>query len=1013
MSRPDGAEALRIPAPKPERPRSPGGAVETIAEDPLNKSSQPMVGETLPLSPTFIGADETIEVDQLAFPRINPGEAPDATAEFSSAGGPIEARAPVVEPSADPLATLPIPGAPPAAHDPFETRPLSSFPDAMSLRDTARPGGAANSGRPYGDQIPNDTLDTDGRTSTSLIGDGEVEIVFNDMPRVPGYQLLGELGRGGMGVVYKARQTKLNRLVALKMVLAGAHASSDQLARFLIEAQAVAHLKHPNIVQIFEVNDHHGLPYFSLEFVDGGSLQGTIGGKPQPVRFAAKIVHTLTAAIADAHAEGIIHRDLKPANVLMSKKGEPKITDFGLAKRLEGDSQQTRDGAIMGTPSYMAPEQAWGKTQEIGPSADQHALGAILYEMLTGRPPYQGATALETLELVRHQEPVPPSRLQPKVPKDLETICLKALEKEPAKRYDDCYKMAEDLQRYLADQPILARPVSRLERTARWCKRNKKGAAAIGAVAASLLLAMGVLAGSSMILGKKNAALAVAVHVAEESQKKAEESEAETRETLESVDDQNFQMLQANRTMGMLSSLRLRNIPGAQEARRELLQTAKTGLDRSLKAMEAVKGRARTHHKIAFAVRSMAGIHQFSGQLYLDINAVDKANAEFKVMDEMAEKLFADFPAELESIKAMANSKTTLGDYAFRVSADTKKAERYYLQALELTRRWVAREPNNDIAKHRLANAIGSIAGLYLQNGDPSRALTFYDEEEEIRGKVGEKQASDSEFRRETAGLYEKLGDLQVGLGNRDKARNYYDQSLAIRKAVVKEYPNHPQAGRDVLLSLQKYGYDCLTGRNDPARAKEYYREAMETFEQRFNADKGNRVAKRDLALALYYRATAELMLNDRESSDADYRRALELFKEIAAIGGQADAVDRQAEIQLMLTQARCGFYKEAAKIADDIMNHPPKNPYIFAQAAYGYALASAAAERAAPPDKDEARRLSELCLKALNEALSHGWKNAEDIRTDPDLAPFRTNPAYPAVLKRFEEAAATAKKKP
>jgi serine/threonine-protein kinase len=252
------------------------------------------------------------------------------------------------------------------------------------------------------------------------------------------------------------------------MILAGAHASTDQIARFHIEARAVAQIQHPGIVQIHEDGDHEGLPYFSLEFVPGGSLAQLIGGKPQPPRAAAAMVIELCRAMAEAHARGIIHRDLKPANVLLTLDGKPKITDFGLAKQMAGDSEQTHTGAVMGTPSYMAPEQAWGETHAIGPLSDQYSLGAILYEMLVGRPPFQGATTLETLELARNQEPVAPTRLQPKVPADLETICLKALQKDPAKRFPDVAAMAADLRSFLDGEPIVARPVGAPERLWRW-----------------------------------------------------------------------------------------------------------------------------------------------------------------------------------------------------------------------------------------------------------------------------------------------------------------------------------------------------------------------------------------------------------------------------------------------------------------------------------------------------------------------------------------------------------------
>jgi WD40 repeat protein len=301
---------------------------------------------------------------------------------------------------------------------------------------------------------------------------------------VPGYELLGELGRGGMGVVYRARQVKADRVVALKMILAGGHAGAADLTRFQTEAEAIARLRHPNIVQVYEVGEHDGLPFFSLEFCDGGSLEKKLGGTPLPAREAAALVEALARAVQAAHEHQIIHRDLKPANVLLLDDGTPKITDFGLAKKLD-EAGQTRSGAIMGTPSYMAPEQAGGKGKEVGPAADVYALGAILYECLTGRPPFKAATALDTILQVTTDEPVPPVQLQSKTPRDLETICLKCLRKEPAQRYASAAELAEDLRRFRAGEPIRARPASALERAAKWAKRRPAVAALIGVVAAA------------------------------------------------------------------------------------------------------------------------------------------------------------------------------------------------------------------------------------------------------------------------------------------------------------------------------------------------------------------------------------------------------------------------------------------------------------------------------------------------------------------------------------------------
>jgi eukaryotic-like serine/threonine-protein kinase len=252
---------------------------------------------------------------------------------------------------------------------------------------------------------------------------------FTNPLQLPGYEILQELGRGGMGVVYKARQHKLNRIVALKMILAGSHASEAELARFLAEAEAVAQMQHPNIVQLFESGQHDGLPYFTLEFVSGGSLSQKLAGVPLPPADAARLVEELARAIHYAHERGIVHRDLKPANVLL-QSAVLKITDFGLAKRVESGAGLTASGAIMGTPSYMAPEQAAGGGKHVGPAADIYALGAILYECLTGRPPFHGPTTLETVLQVVADEPVAPRQLQSRIPRDLETICLKCLQKE-------------------------------------------------------------------------------------------------------------------------------------------------------------------------------------------------------------------------------------------------------------------------------------------------------------------------------------------------------------------------------------------------------------------------------------------------------------------------------------------------------------------------------------------------------------------------------------------------------
>ncbi len=326
-------------------------------------------------------------------------------------------------------------------------------------------------------------------TGAPAAAPGEAPPPTNALPNVPGYAIEGELGRGGMGVVYKARHLALKRTVALKMIQAAGQAHEGLRARFKAEGEAVARLQHPNIVQVYEVGEAGGWPYCALEFVDGGSLDRKLGGKPIPPRDAARLVEALARAMHLAHSRNVVHRDLKPANVLMAADGTPKVTDFGLARQLDADSGVTQAGAIMGTPSYMAPEQASGLTHEAGPAADVYALGAILYECLTGRPPFKGATVVETLDQVRTREPAAPRQLQAKTPRDLETVCLKCLRKEPERRYASAAELADELGRFLRGEPVLARPVGRLERAARWARRNPALAAALAGVAVGAVVA--------------------------------------------------------------------------------------------------------------------------------------------------------------------------------------------------------------------------------------------------------------------------------------------------------------------------------------------------------------------------------------------------------------------------------------------------------------------------------------------------------------------------------------------
>jgi len=397
----------------------------------------------------------------------------------------------------------------PAIGSPTVTLPPNRGPDDTPTRDDAsfssllQSRSGVRSGADHG--------------SVVSFGDGDGTMDYTPPPTVPGYELLHEVGRGGMGVVYKAMQVGLNRPVALKMILAGSHAGPRERDRFRREAEAVATLQNPHIVQIFEIGEASGHLYLALEYVDGGSLAQYLRGTPWPAKDAAELVELLARAVHYAHQQGVVHRDLKPGNILLAGKTEPraaksgpddrsalvassefrvsnfspKVSDFGLAKRLgdSGNPDGTKTGAVMGTPSYIAPEQASGKTRDVGTGVDVYSLGAILYELLTGRPPFLGETPLDTVLQVLHDDPVPPKRLQPTIPRDLETICLKCLHKNPSKRYASADLLADDLRRFLTGEPIRARPLSSWGRSVKWAKRHPS-LAVLGAVTVAATVAL-------------------------------------------------------------------------------------------------------------------------------------------------------------------------------------------------------------------------------------------------------------------------------------------------------------------------------------------------------------------------------------------------------------------------------------------------------------------------------------------------------------------------------------------
>jgi serine/threonine-protein kinase len=829
------------------------------------------------------------------------------------------------------------------------------------------------------------SLSNDGLVTTDF--GSEVREAPGEGSQIPGYRILGVLGRGGMGLVYKAHHLALDRTVALKVILGGELAGDEPKARFLTEAQAVANVLHPNIVQIYDVGQTQELPYISLEYVDGGSLDQKVFRQPQDPRWSAALVDTIALAMHVAHRKGVIHRDLKPSNVLLTQDGAPKITDFGLAKRLESDSDHTRTGAIMGTPSYMAPEQAWGRNAEVGPQSDQYSIGAILYFLLTGSPPFQGTSVIETLEQVRTREPVRPSELQPKLHKDLETICLKCLEKEPAKRYASCEALALDLERYLRGDTILARPVSARERLWRLAQRNKKVAALTTSILI-LLVAVAVIATTyATILSRKNEAL----RIANEREKDArQEAETSAKEAFQ----QNSIALHALRSLGRLIFDELKDIPGAQPVRQKILNQALLGLRNAAEGMRPLYRVERRGENARRAAIAMAGTHKLLGDELLEVagntrEALEHYQSMAVIMDEAA----AADPNDSEIKMQLANSRAVLGSVNLKVLGDAKAAERFLKECLDLRKERLAREHDNDEAKLGVASALGQLAICFKLQGNPEAALALWLQEVPVRESLSAEAKRDVEAQRELAALNHRLGQISVAKGDAAGARKFFDCAFAIREALAEEHPNNINTFRDLYLSITEFGHVSLQTLKDPATAKDYYRRALAGFRE-LEVREPSSILRGDIARGCYYLATATLRLDQAAEAKLLYRECLELRRKLAI-----DPKAKLDQIDLIVAMARCGEHREAAEIARRMIVTPPKNSVIYVEVACALALCAGATSEPALK-----QTYTTETVTAIRKGFNDGWRDLERLQIDPDLDPVRGDPEFERLLLDFQK---------
>ena len=822
------------------------------------------------------------------------------------------------------------------------------------------------------------------------------------IPRLPGHEILGELGRGGMGVVYKARQLALNRLVAIKMVIGGGHAGPEQVARFQAEARSVAALQHPNIVQIYEVGEWQSLPYFTLEFVDGGTLDKTLKGQPQTPEQAARLTETLARAMQFAHERGIVRRDLKPQNVLLTATGEPKITDFGLAKNIEGEASQTKSGALMGTPSYMSPEQARGDHKSVGPLADIHSLGGMLYEFLVGRPPFLGSSSMETLMQVLRDDPVPPTRLVPKTPVDLETICLKCLQKDPAKRYQSAAELAEDCRRFLAGEPILSRPISKIERLSSWCRRNPRTASLIATVAALLVVvSVGSIASAYLIHGQRQEALRAqkAAEIAEsqaiESEKAAKAAEQlalrnaeEASKNARKAQSQSDLALKTLQLLVRKVQEQLSPVPGMQDLKKSLLQTAVEGLEEV----------ANQSYDATSVEATKVSAHMQMGTLFRTMGASEQSLREFERAYEIAKNRAADQPRNAASQGNLAVILMTIGDVRLEFSRDLNRAiedfETARLILEKLTQTPPAQLDKYDALEQltNAANANMRIGVTNLRLGRPAKAISYFQQALEIRKKILATSENSPAFKISVAGAHQAIAEAQFSFDNLAAARQEYEQAERLVIGAWKDHPDAAVLQEQVAIVSGNFG-ELLLRVGELEAARQRFDQSSQLLVPLAAADQRNLNRQRALALCYYRQGTLEQLAGDQEASQKAFQECRQIREKISEI----DPTNQSRRMELMLALARVGQHEQADLQAKELLLAGKDDREVLVNVARGWAQCSVAQP---PLSKELMDSYQQLACDALKFAYEAGYRDRRTLQSEPDLAPLKSRADFQQLLE-------------
>ncbi|RUL81809.1 serine/threonine-protein kinase [Tautonia sociabilis] len=789
-----------------------------------------------------------------------------------------------------------------------------------------------------------------------------------------GYDLIAPIGRGGNGIVTKARHRRLGRLVALKRLRSGPDADPRELVRFRVEAEAAARLQHPNIVQIFDVGRVGGQPYIAMEYVSGGSLADRLTTGPLRPREAAALVETLARAVDHAHRAGVIHRDLKPANVLLTADGTPKLADFGLAKRLDAATAgPTQSDALLGTPHYMAPEQAAGRPEAVGPAADVYALGAILFECLTGRPPFIAPSPLEALDLVRSAEPPPPSRLQPGIPRDLQTICLTCLEKAPARRYSSAGALADDLARFAAGEPIRARRTGPVGRLVKWARRRPSQAALLGLSALVAALALtSVLAANVRLLR----AIGDAEAAAAEALRQKQNAEANYRDARDAI----------RRVLAVREKPRFADLPRLSELHREQAEAALAFYDRVIQ---------RTDPSDQIVSRDTAAAAVEAANLQIALGQLAPAEENLHLAARLLDSLRSQSPADWSLVRERLVVSLKWG--VMLSGSQTDRAAAHLLEALRLAEQILRARPDDPDALSDVAWCAHNLGSTWQLAGANDRAEPYYQRAVTINDRLLKRNPDTPGKAVELAQNLINLGLIHATLGQTDRAEEEYRRAEALLNRALEAEPSH----REYLttradLDVNVGNLDLQRGRRDQAIAR--FTLGLSRIDPLL-ASEPNLYRLRRTALNLLGARAQALMSADRLSeASADWDRVIAL----------ADPTPRLISFReaQAICLARSGDHRRAVALVRELDAPPvPAGTSVSPTQRYNtacvLALASAAAsaDTSLPPaDRDSlARSLADEALDQLADALLLDPSLSSLASSDPDLLPL-------APLDRFQE---------